>query len=200
LAWALLGFAEQLEFVGALSDAALENAGGRAAVEGWMRDAAGATADFYIESAAAADGIPYWDTGAPGLAALGDWGARPADPFNDREPVDSSAAAIAAQGLLRLGRVLGSRGERYAQAGLRVAETLFDPAGPYLSTDPAHEGLIVHSVYHWPNAWDHVPPGSRIPRGESSQWGDYHARELAVYIDRLATGAPYLTFFGGGGA
>jgi hypothetical protein len=200
LAWALLGFAEQLEFIGALSDAALENAGGRAAVEGWMRDAAAATADFYIESAAAADGIPYWDTGAPGLAALGDWEARPADPFNDREPVDSSAAAIAAQGLLRLGRVLGSGGERYAQAGLRVAETLFDPAGPYLSTDPAHEGLIVHSVYHWPNAWDYVPPGSRIPRGESSQWGDYHARELAVYIDRLATGAPYLTFFGGGAA
>jgi unsaturated chondroitin disaccharide hydrolase len=200
LAWALLGFAEQLEFIGTLSDAALEDGGGRAGVEGWMREAARATADFYIESAAAADGIPYWDTGAPGLAALGDWGARPADPFNDREPVDSSAAAIAAQGLLRLGRALGSGGERYEQAGLRVAEALFDPAGPYLSTDPAHEGLIVHSVYHWPNAWDYVPPGSRIPRGESSQWGDYHARELAVYIDRLATGAPYLTFFGGGAA
>ena len=59
---------------------------------------------------------------------------------------------------------------------------------------------MLHSVYHWPNAWDYVPPGSRIPRGESSQWGDFHARELAVYIDRLATGAPYLTFFGGGAA
>ena len=97
-----------------LSDAALEDAGGRAGVEGWMRDAARATADFYIESAAAADGIPYWDTGAPGLAALGDWGARPADPFNDHEPVDSSAAAIAAQGLLRLGRALRLRREARA--------------------------------------------------------------------------------------
>ena len=54
---------------------------------------------------------------------------------------------------------------------------------------------ILHSVYHWPNGWDHVPAGSRIPRGESSQWGDYHARELALYIHRLATDASYLTFF-----
>ena len=45
--------------------------------------------------------------------------------------------------------------------------------------------------------WDHVPHGSKIPRGESCQWGDYHAREAALYVKRLATGAPYLTFFGG---
>jgi unsaturated chondroitin disaccharide hydrolase len=41
-----------------------------------------------------------------------------------------------------------------------------------------------------------VPAGARIPRGESSQWGDYHLREVALYVRRLATGAPYLTFFG----
>ena len=39
---------------------------------------------------------------------------------------------------------------------------------------------MLHSVYHWPNGWDHVPPGAAMPRGESSQWGDYHARELAL--------------------
>ena len=27
-------------------------------------------------------------------------------------------------------------------------------------------------------------------------WGDYHAREAALYVKRLAEGAPYLTFFG----
>jgi unsaturated chondroitin disaccharide hydrolase len=164
-----------------------------------MMSAARATCDHYIEIAAA-DGVPYWDAGAPGLAQMPGWGERAADPFNDHEPVDSSAAAIAAQGLLRLGHIVTSRGgdgTRYEQAGLCVLDTLFDPSGPYLSTDPRHEGLILHSVYHRPNNWDHIPRESRIPRGESSQWGDYHAREAALYVLRLARGEPYLSFFGG---
>ena len=37
-------------------------------------------------------------------------------------------------------------------------------------------------------------PGSRV--AQSSQWGDYHAREAALYVQRLATNQPYLTFFG----
>ncbi|MEN3338068.1 MAG: unsaturated chondroitin disaccharide hydrolase [Acidobacteriota bacterium] len=201
LAWAMVGFAEQIEFLAILPDAALEACGGRADVEAMMLEAARATCDHYIEIAAA-DGVPYWDAGAPGLAALEDWGERPADPFNPHEPVDSSAAAIAAQGLLRLARILSRSGasgaERYEQAGLRVLDTLFDPGGPYVSTDGAHQGLLLHSVYHWPNGWDYVPPGAKTPRGESSQWGDYHAREAAVYVKRLAEGAPYLTFFGSG--
>jgi hypothetical protein len=28
-------------------------------------------------------------------------------------------------------------------------------------------------------------------------WGDYHARELALLIQRLASGETYPTFFGG---
>jgi unsaturated chondroitin disaccharide hydrolase len=198
LAWAMLGFTEQLEFLATLPASTIEAAGGDA-TETWLLQAARATCDFYIESAACADGVPYWDTGAPGLSALGDWGSRPADPFNDREPVDSSAAAIAAQGLLRLGAFLDRRGEngtRYWQAGLQVAHTLFDQTGPYVSTDASHQGLLLHSVYHWPNGWDHVPSGARVPRGESSQWGDYHAREVALYIQRVAMNRPYLAFYG----
>jgi len=191
LAWAMLGFAEQLEFLRTLPDAAFERFGGRAGVESTMTDAARATCDYYI-AIAAADGVPYWDSGAPGLAALGAWGDRPADPFNDREPVDSSAAAIAAQGLLRFARVTGD--DRYQQAGLRVLDTILEE--PYVSVDRDHQGLLLHSVYHWPNGWDYVPPGARTPRGESSQWGDYHLREAALYVKRLAEGAPYLAFFG----
>src|SRR5207248_800401 len=75
-------------------------------------EAAHATADFYLANCCA-DGIPMWDTGAPNLFRLGDYLDEPSNPFNDWEPVDSSAAAIAAQGLLRLGRYLenGRRGK-----------------------------------------------------------------------------------------
>ena len=198
LAWAMLGFAEQLEFIETVPDEAFATCGGRPAIDAMLLDAARATCDHYLD-VAAADGVPYWDAGAPGLAALDGWGDRPADPFNALEPVDSSAAAIAAQGLLRLARVLERRGsdgdaDRYRQAGLLVLDTLFDE--PYLSVDATHQGLVLHSVYHWPNGWDHVPPGATTPRGESSQWGDYHAREAALYVKRLAEGARYLTFFG----
>jgi len=70
-------------------------------------------------------------------------------------------------------------------------------AEPYLSVDPEHQGLILHSIYHRPNGWDYIPAGSKIPRGESSMWGDYHARELALYIQRIIENKPYYTFFGG---
>ena len=198
LAWAMLGFAEQIEFVETVSDAALARCGGRSDVDATLVEAARATCDRYIE-VAATDGVPYWDEGAPGLAKMEGWGDRAADPFNDHEPVDSSAAAIAAQGLLRLGRVLSRRGDassaaRYDQAGLCVLDTLL--AEPYLSAEGRHQGLLLHSIYHRPNGWDHVPAGSRIPRGESSMWGDYHLREAALYVKRLAEGGPYLTFFG----
>lgn len=198
LAWVMCGFAEQLEFIETLPDSELEPFGGRAEVTSWMLRAARATCDFYIENTPT-DGIPYWDTGAPGLTRLGDYLQRPAEPFNDYEPVDSSAAAIAAQGLLRLGRYLQQHGEaiegrRYYQCGLSVAATLLNE--PYLSVDPKHQGLLLHSVYHRPNGWDYVPPGAKIPCGESSMWGDYHLRELALLIQRLADSSPYHTFFG----
>jgi unsaturated chondroitin disaccharide hydrolase len=196
-AWILCGYAEQLEYLDTVAGAQLDPLGSRGAVVHLFLETARAVADHYLDHCAARDGIPYWDNGAPGLARLGDFRKRPADPHNHHEPVDSSAAAIAAQGLLRLGRWLlvnGSRaaGRRYFQAGLTIADTLF--AEPYLSTNPRHQGLLLHSVYHWPNGWDHVPRGRTVPSGESSMWGDYHALELALLIQRLAEGR-YYTFF-----
>jgi len=193
LAWIMLGYAEQLEFLATRPDGELEPSGGRAEIEAFMLRAATATGDFYIENTPA-DGIPYWDTGAPELHRLGDYLGRPSDPYNDWEPVDSSAATIAAQGLLRLGHYLGDQGTRYRQAGLTVMQTLLSE--PYLSLAPDHQGLILHSVYHQPNGWDHIPPGRKVPCNESSVWGDYHAREAALYLTRQIDGDPYLTFFG----
>jgi hypothetical protein len=201
-AWALAGYPEQLEYLSTLPEQSFANLKvadlkGKGSILKRFLETSRALADFYIEQTPA-DGIPYWDTGAPGLVHLTGWRDKPADPFNDYEPVDSSAATIAAQGLLRLGSYLKERrskdeGERYFQAGLTVAGALF--ADPYLCTDAQHEGLILHSVYHRPNGWDHVPPGSKVPCGEATMWGDYHARELALYLKKIAEGEPYYTFW-----
>ncbi|MCE7043916.1 glycosyl hydrolase [Dyadobacter sp. CY312] len=196
LAWAMLGFAEQLESLPSFSDEELAPLGGRAELERIYLKAAKATCDFFIDNTAA-DGIPYWDTGAPQLYKLGDYTARTSEPYNDFEPIDSSAAAIGAQGLLRLGKYLNDRneeGNRYWQAGLTSLDSLF--AEPYLSTDPTHQGLILHSIYHQPNGWDNVPAGQKIACGESSMWGDYHARELALYVHRINKGLPYYNYLG----
>jgi hypothetical protein len=163
-----------------------------------MLKAARATCDFYIEQTPT-DGVPYWDTGAPGLTQLGDYLSRPADPFNDYEPVDSSAAAIACQGLLRLGHHLRQdnereAGDRYWQAGLTTLRTLLDP--PYLAQDKAHEGLLLHTIYHRPRGWDYTPQDARVPHGEACMWGDYHLLEAALYIERIAREKPYYAFHG----
>ncbi|MCG8309285.1 MAG: glycosyl hydrolase [Cytophagales bacterium] len=196
LAWAMCGFAEELEFLATLGDVELEAFGGRSALEEFMLKAATASCDFFIEHTPI-DGIPYWDTGAPMLHKLGNYLDRQADPYNDFEPVDSSAAAIGAQGLLRLGNYLKDKDSKaadtYYQAGLTVLNTLFDE--PYLSTEPTHQGLILHSIYHQPNGWDHVPAGSKIANSESSMWGDYHAREAALYLQKIIDNDAYYTFF-----
>jgi hypothetical protein len=230
LAWAICGFAEQIEFVGSLRRSKIElfpdgaiipseitdflgvgveeimqdtlsggNAGPiEAAVLKKLISTATATADFYLENSCA-DGVPMWDTGAPNLHRLpNNYLNKPSDPYNKFEPVDGSAAAIAAQGLIRLGNHLNATGDKkaaikYRHAGLSVARTLFSE--PYLSTDPKHQGLLLHSVYHRPNGWDYIAPGQSVPNGESSMWGDYHLRELALLILREARGEHYLTFF-----
>lgn len=199
LSWAMLGFAEQLEFLQSQENLPeFEELGGKAYLEEIFLKAAKATCDFYIENSAL-DGIPYWDTGAPGLANMSNWRNENSKPHNDYEPIDSSAAAIGAQGLLRLGNYLkkgnSSDADKYWSAGLTVANTLFED--PYLSSDSKHEGLILHSIYHRPNGWDHVPEDSKIPNGEACMWGDYHARELAHYLSEVNKGESYYTFFKG---
>jgi hypothetical protein len=226
LAWAICGFAEQLEFLREIGDEVLElevyfrgkrpsrdlarvikrlrrlaatAAMSPSEIRYWMTHTATVTADFYLAHCCA-EGIPMWDTGAPNLHRLpAGYLNKPADPFNKWEPVDSSAAAIAAQGLIRLGNYLhatrhSQHAARYRQAGLTITRTLLDE--PYLSTSPKHQGLLLHSVYHRPNGWDYIAPGQKVPNGESSMWGDYHLRELGLMLLREARGEPYLTFFG----
>ncbi len=187
LAWAMLGYAEQLELLQQHPELYESDPD----LPALMKKAATATCDHFIEHTPT-DGIPYWDEGAPGLAKMGDYRDRPAEPFNDHEPVDSSAAAIACQGLLRLGRLTGD--STYTRAGLTTLRTLLDE--PYLSHDDSHQGLLLHSVYHRPFGWDHIPADRKIPCGEACMWGDYHLREAALHLQRIAKDEPYYTFFG----
>lgn len=193
LAWAICGFAELLEFLATLDDTEFEKMGKRSDIENVFRKAAEATADFYIENCCT-DGVPVWDTGAPNLWRMEGFAAKASDPYNEWEPFDSSAAAIAAQGLIRLGKYAkGNTRYDYQRAGLSITETLLDD--PYISSDDAHQGLLLHSVYHRPNGWDHVHEGQKVPNGESSMWGDYHLKELGLMLLKEVRGEPYLTFF-----
>ena len=207
LSWVLAGYPEQLEFLETLSEddvppdvfAGIPGIANRRDLETRFLETARAAADFYIANTPV-DGVPYWDTGAPNIEKIERYLDKPADPFNQHEPVDSSAAAICAQGLIRLGRYMIAHGDaaagaRYLGAGLTTARTVF--SDPYVSTEPHHEGILLHSVYHRPNGWDNVPAGRSVPCGESCMWGDYHALELALLVKRLAENAPYPTFFAG---
>jgi unsaturated chondroitin disaccharide hydrolase len=197
LAWAITGFAEILEFLQIVPAEELSGIGEKEAIESLFLKAALAASDFYIKYTPT-DGLPYWDTGAPGLNNIKNYLDTPADPFNRFEPVDSSAAAIAAQGLLRLSRHMklkgfGDLGDKYLQAGLVITRSLLQQ--PYLSSSADHQGLILHSVYHRPNNWDYIPEGHVVPCGESSMWGDYHARELITYLEHMLRNS-HLTFWG----
>ena len=98
LAWAMCGFSELLEWIDTAKQAGIILPDSGVDIDSLALKAATATCDFYIENTPT-DGVPYWDTGAPELYKLGDWLEKPADPFNMFEPVDSSAAAIASQGV-----------------------------------------------------------------------------------------------------
>ena len=117
--------------------------------------AALATAEFHIRNSFA-DGVPFWDTGAPGVAAFGDISGQASDPHNDVEPLDSSAAAICAQGYLRLGNYFLTRGDqerggRYRGGAFTIAAALLSE--PYLSCGPVPPGAAA--------ALD-LPPAQRL--------------------------------------
>lgn len=74
LAWVILGFAEELEFLYSLREEEISSLDlpyfptKEAAIQRFL-EVARATADFYIWHTPP-DGIPYWDTGAPNLHRL----------------------------------------------------------------------------------------------------------------------------------
>ncbi len=97
-------------------------------------DAAERVADFMLANLPA-DSIPYWDYDAPGIPG---------------EPRDTSAAAIAAAGLLELGGFSTSLVDRlrYKRAAVRILKTLSSPT--YLAEGTSSEGILLQGVGHKP--------------------------------------------------
>lgn len=111
-------------------------------------------AGFYLENTPD-DGVPFWDYGAPNIPD---------------EPLDSSAAAIAAGAFWKLQAIEGTQrsAATYRKAALQILSTLTDDA---FSNDSSREGILRHGVYHKPMNWG---------VDESVMWGDYFFME-ALY-------------------
>jgi unsaturated chondroitin disaccharide hydrolase len=111
-------------------------------------------AGFYLENTPD-NGVPFWDYGAPNIPD---------------EPLDSSAAAIAAGAFWKLKDIAETERSAniYRQAALQILSTL---TGENFSNDSSREGILRQGVYHKPMNWG---------VNESVMWGDYFFLE-ALY-------------------
>lgn len=113
-----------------------------------LLETAEACADYYLTHANP-DGLPPWDFNAP---------------HDPRRPVDTSAAAIAASGLMRLCRVLPDpvKGFYYWSCALRILQTLCEQ---YTGNGAdGWQGVLKGGIYH-------IHKGLGV--NESVMWGEY---------------------------
>ena len=112
------------------------------------------TADYFLQQMGDR-GIPPWDF----------------DPAAAGGPVDSAAGAIAASGLLELGRQTGDR--RYAESAERIVQGLI--AGCVDFEHPEKPGLLMHGTVDYPR---------RSGVDESLIYGDHYFMEALVKLRR----------------
>jgi len=124
-------------------------------------DTARRVADWYLDHLPA-DKIPYWDFNAPGIP---------------NEPRDTSAAAIAASGLVELSQLETDavRSARYLASARSILTALLAP--PWLSEGSGSEAVLLHGTYN--------KPGGSADTGLI--WGDYYLQEALM---RLRTVPP----------
>jgi unsaturated chondroitin disaccharide hydrolase len=112
-------------------------------------------ADFYLRHTSFSDDAPH----GPGVP--------PNDYDDPRQPIlaDSSAAAIAASGLLNLSELVQDRiyAERYRESAFTILHTL--AGSHYLAHEtPGWEGILKHGVYH---------RAKNLGVDESVMWGEH---------------------------
>lgn len=111
-------------------------------------ETAEACADYYITHSPA-DGVPPWDFKAP---------------VEQQEQLDTSAAAIAAAGFLRLCRLIADpvKGHFYWSTAIRILQSLCEKH--LAESDPSWEGILKGGVYHI---------HKNLGVNESVMWGEY---------------------------
>jgi unsaturated chondroitin disaccharide hydrolase len=110
-------------------------------------------ADYYLEQTRFDPAAPF----GPGVP--------PNDWFDPNSPAESSAAAIAASGLLNLAAIVQDPlyANQYQSAALTILDTLCGP--DYLGqASPGWEGILKHGCYH-------INKGLGV--NESVMWGEY---------------------------
>jgi unsaturated chondroitin disaccharide hydrolase len=123
-------------------------------------------ADYFLAHLPA-DHVAYWDL------VFGD---------GSGEERDSSAAAIAANGLLELAQGLGPgpAAEQYRAAAGRILRSLVDNYST--AGDPRYDALLRHGVYDKPKA---------VGVDEGNLWGDYFYLEALTRATRPGWAAPW---------
>jgi len=116
-------------------------------------------ADYYIANTPA-DGVPPWDYNAPP---------------ESRKLVDTSAAAIAASGMLRLSRLLSDpiKGHFYWSTAMHILRSLCE--NHVARNDPDWEGILKGGVYHL---------HKNLGVSESVMWGEYFFVEALEHVVR----------------
>lgn len=116
-------------------------------------------ADYFVDNLPE-DHVPYWDFNAP-------------DKPNEKR--DTSAAAIAASGLLELEILVNDKNlaRKYHRAALNILNSLSSP--PYLAEDSNSSGILLHGVAS-------IPGGNAVD--VSLIYGDYYFLEALLRLKR----------------
>lgn len=119
-------------------------------------EAARIVAGRYLERLPS-DYVPYWDFDAPNIPD---------------EPRDSSAAAVAASGLLELWRLESDTARKvtYRTAAENTLSSLASPT--YLAQGTANQAILLHGTYH--------KPAGQFDTGTT--WGDYYFLEAMLRL------------------